>query len=214
MQPQGDVFAWCLQWDSFNRSNEVSGESRKHPRAFACVFRGSVNGARPSGASALLIYTSIMGSHPLANYHCILSTTVHLHHTHSWLHQDCSTAENSHYWKLNCSLFPCEKRQHQAINAMWWGFRVFFRGQSKWNCIYVLNHTVDLTTDIIYSLTGELTHGESEWLVQSTMEEQLVFHSNLWIKIIQKQGTVPESLSRSVRKKHQTKVIVKKVIVV
>lgn len=35
----------------------------------------------------------------------------------------------------------------------------------------MLNQTVDLTTDIIHNLVGELTHGESERWVQSATEE-------------------------------------------
>lgn len=53
----------------------------------------------------------------------------------------------------------------------------------------MLNHAVDLTTDIIHSLAGEPAHGESKRWEQSatedkhSMEEQLVFHSSVQIRL-------------------------------
>lgn len=76
----------------------------------------------------------------------------------------------------------------------------------------MLNHAVDLTTDIIYSLTGELTHGErasdqsrEPWRGKKN-EEQLQFHSSVWIRLGQNSDeTVQESPSRSIRGKRKKK---------
>lgn len=100
---------------------------------FACVFRESVSGTRPSGAPALLIHTSSTGTQPLAQDHYILRT-----HTHTNTYTNTQTMQGS-FHSRNFSLLegsivspslPCERQEKTAPSYQrdLMRFQGFFRG--------------------------------------------------------------------------------------